>query len=192
MLITRKLAQDKVSEPEGRGEDAGLSGCGAGTMARMENRPPDLNLERWHAAKGTAAAEEGPYLSDADMAQIADQNAEILKKRFDSWIERQRCFVEEPAGVSEAVAQIKESVLPLRFPERISRVMARPEGGGSVQMLIVHEYETHGEAVEAAEGSFDAIEDGVPGARLAFCYVKSDQFAAEDYLGFVDVLSRPR
>ena len=59
-------------------------------------------------------------------------------------------------------------------------------------MLVVHEYETHGEAVEAARGGIGAVEDGVPGARLEFCYVRSDQFAAKDYPGFVDVLSRPK
>ena len=92
------------------------------------------------------------------------------------------------AAAPEVIAQIRGFVSGLRFPERISRVMARPEGEGAVHVIVVHEYETHAEAFEASRICFGAVEDGVPGSRLGFSYVKSERFAAEDYLGFLDVL----
>lgn len=88
------------------------------------------------------------------------------------------------------ITQVRDFVAGLHFPERISRVMARPGVGGSVEMLVVHEYETHGEAIKAARVDFGAVEDRVPGAYFEFFYVKSEQFEAEDYVGFVDVLPR--
>ena len=153
----------------------------------MERGSPGLNLKRRQATKDIAAAEECLYLSDATMAQIADQNGKLLKKGFDSWVKEQRSFMDGSAGASEEIAQIRSSVSGLNFPERISRVMARPEGDGAVHVIVVHEYETHGEAFEASKICFGAVEDGVPGSRLGFSYVKSEHFAAEDYLGFVDV-----
>ena len=147
-------------------------------------------MKRRQATKDTAAAEERLYLSDAVMAQIADQNGKLLKKGFGSWVKEQRSFTES-AGASEEIAQIRGLVSGLDFPERISRVMARPEGGGDFHMIVVHEYETHGEAFEASKRCFGAVQDGVPGSRLGFSYVKSESFAAEDYLGCVDVLPRP-
>lgn len=154
----------------------------------MERGSPGLNLKRRQAAKDTEAAKEYLYLSDATMAQIADQNDKLLKKGFDSWLERQRSFMDGSAGAPEEIAQIRGLASVLNFPERISRVMARPEGEGAVHVIVVHEYETHGEAFEASRICFGAVEDGVPGSRLGFSYVKSEQFEAKDYLGFVDVL----
>ena len=157
----------------------------------MERDSPGLNLKRRQAAKDIEAAEERLYLSDAAMAQIADQNGKLLKKRFDSWVKEQRSFMEGTAGASGPIAQVRDLVSGLDFPERISRVMARPEGGDDVHLIVVHEYETHGEAFEASKFCFGAVQDGVPGSSLGFSYVKSERFAAEDYLGFVDVLPRP-
>ena len=63
-------------EPRGRIEGTGPSGCG-GAMARTESGSLDLNSERRQAKD--AAAGKSLYPSDAAMAQIADQNAEILE-----------------------------------------------------------------------------------------------------------------
>lgn len=154
----------------------------------MESSSPDLNLERRQATRDAVEAKECLYLSEATMAQIADQNGKILKRDFDSWVKTQRSFMDGSAAAPEVIAQIRGLVSGLNFPERISRVMARPEGEGAVHVIVVHEYETHAEAFEASRICFGAVEDGVPGSRLGFSYVKSERFAAEDYLGFLDVL----
>ena len=145
-------------------------------------------MKRRQATRDAVEAKECLYLSEATMAQIADQNGKILKRDFDAWVKTQRSFMDGSAGASEEITQIRSFVSGLNFPERISRVMARPEGEGAAHVIVVHEYETHGEAFEASRICFDAVEDGVPGSRLGFSYVKSEQFEAKDYLGFVDVL----
>lgn len=157
----------------------------------MERGSPGLNLKRSRATKDIAAVKERLYLSDAAMAQIADQNDKLLKKGFDSCVKRQRSFMDGSAGASYVIEQVRDLVSGQKFPERISRVMARPEGEGDVHVIVVHEYETHAEAFEASRICFGAVKDGVPGSSLGFSYVESDRFEAKDYLGFVDVLPRP-
>ena len=92
----------------------------------------------------------------------------------------------------DVIGKIGAFVSGLHFPEQISRVMARPSGGGLVEILIVHDYDSHGEAIDVVREDFGFTEGDIPGAYFEFSYVESAQFEAEDYRGFVDVLTCPR
>ena len=134
------------------------------------------------------------YVPDDVTAQIAQQSIKILKRELDSWLdERLAHFKEELSGsgvAPDVIEKVKAFVSGLHFPEQIVRVMAHVQRGGVVEMLVVHEYESAGEAICAVREDFGATESDVPGAYFEFTYVESDQFEAGDFRDFVDVLTR--
>ena len=73
-------------------------------------------MKRSLTAKDIEAVKECLYLSDAAMAQIADQNGKLLKKGFDSWVKRQRSFMDGPAGASYVIEQVRDLVSGQKFP----------------------------------------------------------------------------
>ena len=92
---------------------------------------------------------------------------------------------------ADLIGKVTEFVSSMRFPDRISRVMARASGDGSIRILIVHGYESHSGAIAASRRSVDALEGQLPDADFEFSYVKSGRFAEEGSRGFVDVMTRP-
>ena len=96
-----------------------------------------------------------------------------------------------PDAGADLIGKVTEFVSSMRFPDRISRVMARASGDGSIRILIVHGYESHSGAIAASRRSVDALEGQLPDADFEFSYVKSGRFAEEGSRGFVDVMTCP-
>ena len=194
VFINGGLAQNRVSEP-GRKADAANSTAsdGSGTALEITGCFSDPNSERRPSAQAPTVGMK-LYMPDDVTAQIARQSAKILKRELDSWLdERLAHFKEELSGsgvAPDAIEKVRAFVSRLRFPEQITRVMAHVERGGVVEMLVVHEYESHGEAICVVRRDFGATESDVPGAYFEFAYVKSDQFEAGDFRDFVDVLTQ--
>lgn len=185
-----------MSEPERKTGAANLTTSDSSdTALEMEGYFSDPNLERRPSMESPTVGMK-LYVPDDVMAQIAQQSVKILKREFDSWLdERLEYFKEELSGngvAPDVIEKVKAFVSSLRFPEQITRVMAHVERGGLVEMLVVHEYESHGEAICAVRKDFGAVESSVPGAYFEFTYVKSAQFEAGDFRDFVDVLTCTR
>ena len=82
----------------------------------------------------------------------------------------------DPPGsdaADEVIRKVGILVSRFRFPEQITRVMACVEAGGTVQILIVHRYERHSEAIDVVREDFGAFDDDVPGAYFEFTYARS-------------------
>ena len=93
----------------------------------------------------------------------------------------------DPLGDSdEVLRKVGILVSRFRFPEQITRVMACVEGG-TVHILIVHQYERHGEAIDVVREDFGAFDDDVPGAYFEFTYARSEGFDPGAFRDFVDV-----
>lgn len=186
-----------MSEPGRKTDAANLTASDSSdTALEMEGYFSDPNLERQPSTEKAPTAGMKLYVPDDVMAQIAQQSIKILKREFDSWLdERLKHFKEELSGngvAPDVIEKVRAFVSSLRFPEQITRVMAHVERRGLVEMLVVHEYESHGEAICVVRRDFGAVEGSVPGAYFEFNYVKSAQFEAGDFRDYVDVLTCTR
>ena len=95
-----------------------------------------------------------------------------------------------PEAGADLIGKVMALTSGMRFPDRISRVMARASGDGSIRMLIVHGYESHSKAIAASRRNADALEGQLPDADFEFSYVKTGRFTEEGSRDFVDVLAR--
>ena len=96
-----------------------------------------------------------------------------------------------PEDGADLIGKVTELTSGMRFPDRISRVMARASGRRSVRILIVHAYESHSGAIAASRRNVDALEGQLPDADFEFSYVKSGRFTEGGSRGFVDVMTCP-
>lgn len=145
---------------------------------KMYNRLADPGPWRRPAGKGAATAGKGPRPPGGDAEPESGPDPRLGPRRPD------------PPGrgsADEVLRKVGILVSRFRFPEQIARVMARVEGGGTVRILIVHRYESHGEAIDVVREDFGAFDDDVPGAYFEFTYARSEGFDAGDFRDFVDV-----
>ena len=128
------------------------------------------------------------------VAQIATLNTSLIDLEMMYACVASSCKEDLPGigAAPDVIGKIGAFVSGLHFPKQIRKVMARLGGGDLVEILIVHDYDSHGEAIDVVREDFGSTEGDIPGAYFEFSYVESGQFAAEDYRGFVDVLTCPR
>ena len=156
------------------------------------NRLADPSLGR-PATKVTATAEKRPYQPDGIWEQLVDY-AQTTTNGFGSQLYETPIHSGDPPGsgaAGDVIRKVGILVSRFGFPEQITRVMARVEDGGLVQILIVHRYESHSEAIDVVREDFGAFDDDVPGAYFEFTYARSDGFNPGDFRDFVDVLPCP-
>ena len=154
----------------------------------MYNYLAGRGSRRRPAAEDDATVGKRPYLPNSTAPQIVDY-AQTMKNGFDSQL-YERPGRPDPLGgdsADEVIRKVGILVSRFGFPEQITRVMAHVEGGGTVQILIVHQYERHSEAIDVVREDFGAFEDDVPGAYFEFTYARSEGFDPADFRDFVDV-----
>ena len=160
----------------------------------MYNLLTDHGSRRRPSAADAATVGQRPYLPNGTAPQIADY-AQTPKSGFGSQLYERPGHPGDPPGgdaADDVIRKVGILVSRFRFPEQITRVMACVEGGGTVQILIVHRYESHSEAIDVVREDFGAFDDDVPGAYFEFTYARSEGFDPGDFRDFVDVPPCPR
>ena len=187
MLIKRKWTAEAMTEPAAATNGANFRTAGELQVLRMRHHLPDRGLGRRPVA-GEAAVAGSP---SSVAAQIPNFGM-ALKGLFDLWLDERLPSLKEDMHrrhAADTIGKIRILVSRLGFPEQIRRIMARVEDGGLVEILVVHKYESPGEAVDAVRRDFRAVDPAVPGAYFEFTYVESERFEEADFPGFVDVLA---
>lgn len=193
MFITGKLVPGRVDKPRnGKRGSANLAAArNTGAMLGTESRSARTSLAR-PTFKDVDTIGNGLHLPGHIVAQLAARNTNLEIDLESPPADAAGSCTEDLPGIGAApdlIGKIGAFVSGLHFPEQISRVMARPSDGDLVEILIVHDYDSHGEAIDVVREDFGATEADIPGAYFEFSYIESGQFAAKDYRGFVDVLA---
>ena len=187
MFIKRKWTAEAMKELAAATRGANSRTPGELHVLRMPHHLPDRGLER-RPIMGEASAADS---SSSIAAQIPNFGM-ALKGLFDLWLDERLPSLKEDMDrryAADTIGKVRLLVSRLGFPEQIRRIMARVEDGGLVEILVVHKYESPGEAIDAVRRDFRVVDPAVPGAYFEFTYVESERFEEADFSGFVDVLA---